>query len=92
MNNMELELHSPQDTLSVSGTLSIPCSRMSVLREGMRDGLPIGLGYFAVAFSLGIAARSAGLTPLQGFLASILCNASAGQYAGFAAIAADAPY
>ena len=28
---------------------------------GVRDGVPIGLGYLAVAFSLGIAARSAGL-------------------------------
>ena len=29
--------------------------------------LPIALGYFAVSFSLGIAARNAGLTPIQGF-------------------------
>ena len=29
-----------------------------IFREGMRDGMPIGLGYFAVAFSLGIAARA----------------------------------
>ena len=33
-----------------------------VLLEGMKDGLPIGIGYFAVAFSLGIAMRNAGLT------------------------------
>ena len=31
------------------------------LANGARDGVPIGLGYFAVAFSLGIAARNAGL-------------------------------
>jgi hypothetical protein len=30
--------------------------------SGMKSGLPIGLGYFAVAFSLGIAARNAGLS------------------------------
>ncbi len=60
--------------------------------EGMRDGVPIGLGYFAVAFSLGIAARNAGLTPFQSFLASLLCNASAGEYAGFTSIAAHAAY
>ncbi|MBU5627947.1 AzlC family ABC transporter permease [Oscillibacter sp. MSJ-2] len=65
---------------------------LEVFREGMRDGFPIGLGYFAVAFSLGIAARGAGLTPFQGFLASILCNASAGEYAGFALIGAGATY
>ena len=38
-----------------------------VFCEGMRDGVPIALGYFAVSFSLGIAARTAGFTPLQGF-------------------------
>lgn len=59
---------------------------------GIKDGLPIGLGYFAVAFSLGIAARNAGLTPLQGFLASLLNNASAGEYAGFTVIAAGGSY
>lgn len=32
----------------------------------MRDGIPIGLGYLAVAFSLGIAARNAGLNALSG--------------------------
>ena len=29
---------------------------------------PIGLGYLAVAFSLGIAARNAGMNAFQGFL------------------------
>lgn len=62
------------------------------LQEGIRDGVPIGLGYFAVSFSLGIAAKNAGLTPFQGFLASLLCNASAGEYAGFTLIAAGAAY
>ena len=51
--------------------------------EGMRDGIPIALGYLAVSFSLGIAARNAGLTAFQGFLASLLNNASAGEYAAF---------
>lgn len=63
-----------------------------VFCEGMRDGFPIALGYFAVAFSLGIAARNAGLTPVQGFLASILNNASAGEYAAFTLIATGATY
>ncbi len=60
------------------------------LLRGMRDGLPIALGYFAVAFTLGIAARNAGLGPLHGLVSSLLVNASAGQYAGYAMIAADA--
>ena len=62
------------------------------LREGLRDGIPIGLGYFVVAFTLGIAAKNAGLTPFQGFLTSLLNNASAGEYAAFTVIAADASY
>ncbi|MDD4774243.1 MAG: AzlC family ABC transporter permease [Eubacteriales bacterium] len=60
--------------------------------SGMRDGIPVGLGYLAVSFSLGIAATNAGLTAFQGFLASALVNASAGQYAGFTLIAANASY
>lgn len=60
------------------------------LREGFQAGIPIGLGYFAVSFSLGIAARNAGMTPFQGMIASLLCHASAGQYAGFTMIAASA--
>ncbi len=64
----------------------------TALRDGMRDGIPIGWGYLAVAFSLGIAARNAGLNAAQACLASLLCNASAGEYAGFTVIAANASY
>lgn len=66
--------------------------KKTALRDGMRDGIPIAMGYFAVAFSLGIAGRNAGLTAPQGFLISILNHASAGEYAGITAIAAMAPY
>ena len=58
------------------------------LREGVRDGVPIALGYLAVSFSLGIAARKAGLDAVQAFFASLFNNASAGEYAGFAVIGA----
>ncbi len=71
---------------TVSGT------NLSPFRQGMRDGTPIGMGYFAVSFSLGITARAAGLNPFQGFLASLLCNASAGEYAAFSLIAVGATY
>ena len=33
--------------------------------NGMRDGIPIALGYFAVSFTLGIACRNIGLSALQ---------------------------
>ena len=61
-------------------------------KKGLRDGVPIALGYFAVAFALGIAAKKAGLTALQTFLATLLTNASAGGYAGFLVIEENAPY
>lgn len=61
-------------------------------KEGLRDGLPIGLGYFAVSFSLGVVAKNVGLSVFQGFLVSLLCNASAGEYVGFTLIAANAAY
>ena len=54
-------------------------SRQPAFIRGMRDGIPIGLGYFAVAFSLGITARDCGFSALQGFVASITTYASAGR-------------
>lgn len=60
--------------------------------NGIRDGIPIALGYFSVAFSLGIVAKKAGLNPFQGFLSSLLNHASAGEYAEFTVIMANAPY
>ena len=62
----------------------------AVLLNGIKDGVPIGLGYFAVSFSLGIAAKAVGLTPGQGFLVSALCMASAGEYIGFTMIVGGA--
>lgn len=60
--------------------------------RGLRDGVPIMLGYLAVSFTLGIAARNAGLTAFQAALTSLLNNASAGEYAGFTVIREDAGY
>ncbi len=71
---------------------SNPSENKKLFLHGMKDGLPIGTAYFAVAFSLGISASSAGLTAFQGFMASLLTAASAGQYAGFAVIAEHGPY
>ena len=64
-------------------------NRQAFIR-GMKAGVPIALGYFAVSFSLGIAAKAVGLTPFQGFLASLLNSASAGEYALFSLIGAGA--
>ena len=59
-------------------------------KQGFRDGLPIGLGYFAVAFSLGIIARGAGLSVQEGFFSSLMTRASAGEYGSYALMAAGA--
>ena len=67
-------------------------SRRTLFLEGFHDGIPIALGYFVVSFTLGIAAKAAGLTPFQGFVASFFNNASAGEYAAFTLIAAKASY
>lgn len=61
-------------------------------KKGIKDAIPICLGYFAVSFTLGIAAKNAGLTSFQAALASILNMASAGEFAGFTLIAALATY
>ena len=60
--------------------------------RGLKAGVPIGLGYLAVAFTLGIAAKNAGLTAFQATLTSFLINASAGEYVGFTLIGAGASY
>ena len=60
--------------------------------KGMRAGIPISLGYFAVSLALGIAAAEAGILPWQAAITSLLINASAGEYAGFAQIKESAPY
>ena len=60
--------------------------------KGLKDGIPIMLGYFAVSIALGISARNAGMTAAQATVASALIMASAGQYIGFTLIAAGASY
>jgi predicted branched-subunit amino acid permease len=61
-------------------------------QKGIKNGIPIALGYFSVAFTLGIAAKNAGLTAIQATLASLTNHASAGEFAGFTLIAAGATY
>ena len=67
-------------------------SNKQAFRNGNRDGIPIALGYFAVAFTLGIAAKNAGFTPIQALICSATNLASAGQYAGFTMVKENASY
>ena len=67
-------------------------SNQACFRRGIRDGMPIALGYFAVAFTLGIAAKNAGFSAVQAMIESLTNNASAGEYAVFSLAAAGAGY
>lgn len=60
--------------------------------RGLQDGIPVALGYLAVSFTLGIAARKAGITPFQALIASALNNTSAGEFAAFTLIGAGVSY
>ena len=64
----------------------------NALKLGLKAGIPIGMGYFAVAFSLGVMAARAGLGAIAGAVVSLFCNASAGEYAGFTVIASGGSF
>ena len=51
-------------------------------KKGLKDGIPICIGYFSVAFAFGIFAIENGLTVLQATFISLLNMTSAGQLAG----------
>ena len=61
-------------------------------KNGIKDGIPICLGYFAVSFTFGIMAKNAGLTPFQAFFMSFTNLTSAGQFAALGLIGASATY
>ena len=58
-------------------------------KEGLSDGVPIGLGYLSVSFGFGIAVVAAGLSPLIALLISMSNETSAGQKAGLDIIIAQ---
>jgi predicted branched-subunit amino acid permease len=55
---------------------------MNEFKNGLKDGIPIALGYFAVSFSFGILAIKGGLSVFQAVLTSVTNVTSAGQFAG----------
>ena len=60
------------------------------LKEGLRAGIPISLGYFAVSIALGINCRSAGMNALQSGVMSVFMLASAGEFAAVTLISSGA--
>ncbi|NCA99258.1 MAG: branched-chain amino acid ABC transporter permease [Clostridia bacterium] len=59
--------------------------------SGLADGLPIGLGYFAVSFAFGLAAVEGGLAAWVATVISLTNLTSAGQFAGLQLMLAHRP-
>lgn len=57
-------------------------------REGLADGIPIGLGYLSVSFSFGISAVTQGVSAIAATIISMTNLTSAGQVAGLGIITA----
>lgn len=85
---MSQDGHSSSEAFGIANALD----NRKAFREGLRDGIPISLGYFAVAFSLGIQMGNIDLSAFQGWLMSALVNASAGEYAALTIMAAAGTY
>lgn len=62
-----------------------------MLKRGIKDGIPIGLGYFSVSFSFGILAVTNGFSVLETLLISMTNITSAGQFAGLNIILSMGP-
>ncbi len=60
--------------------------------SGIKDGIPIGLGYLSVSFTFGIMAVNSGLSVWIAVLISMTNLTSAGQFAGIGLICAGASY
>lgn len=66
-------------------------SRYSSFIAGIRDGIPIFLGYLAVSFTFGIMAKNGGLSAWQAALLSATNLTSAGQFSGLSLMSVCAP-
>lgn len=57
-------------------------TEVNSFKKGLKDGIPVCLGYFSVAFAFGIFAVENGLTVFQATVISLTNLTSAGQLAG----------
>lgn len=67
-------------------------TKKAIFAAGLRDGIPICLGYLAVSFTFGIMAKQADLSAWEAVMISALNLTSAGQFAGLSLITASASY
>lgn len=61
-------------------------------RSGLKNGVPVALGYFAVSFTFGIIAKQAGFNPFEAAFMSGTNFTSAGQFAGLTLIVGTATF
>lgn len=61
-------------------------------QSGLRDGFPLGIAYFAVAFAFGIVAAKSHLSIFDSFFMSLTNLTSAGQFVGITLIQAKVSY
>lgn len=66
--------------------------KRKIFFKGMKDGIPIALGYLAVSFTLGIVAKKAGLNALESTIMSLTNNTSAGEFAALSLMTTGAAY
>ena len=78
------------ETSKESRENAVSAPQMPWFVRGLRDGIPICMGYFAVSFALGITARGVGMNALQAGLMSLGMVASAGEYAAIVLIGSSA--
>lgn len=60
------------------------------MQRGIRDGIPIAVGYFSVSFTFGMMAVQSGISPFHAVLISLLNLTSAGQFTGLTVIVSNA--
>ncbi|HIU35522.1 MAG TPA: AzlC family ABC transporter permease [Candidatus Fimenecus excrementigallinarum] len=62
------------------------------LKKGLRDGIPIALGYLSVSFTFGMAAAAGDLPTAYALAVSMTNLTSAGQFAGLSLLLAGGSY
>lgn len=67
-------------------------NRKITFMAGVKDGIPICLGYLAVSFTFGIMAKNSNLSVWEAVLISATNLTSAGQFAGLSLITASSSY
>ena len=78
------------NTMENKSSYEIKEKRRSDFRMGIKQSIPIAVGYFSVSFTFGIMAAKAGLSPLIAGIISLTNVTSAGQFAGLSIIASGA--